>query len=197
LEPRASAQYFAALDQLREHPAVFACPCSRRELARGSHAHACLDGATSLDDPGVAWRVNTRAFPEVVIPDLVAEGFTVNLHREAPDFAIRKKGGRPSYQLACVVDDLLFGITNVGRGQDLLASTAAQSVLSNLLGYPPLFERARFLHHPLVADPAGGKLSKSAGAAGVSGMGGVPVAAVVELAEGWFSSAAASGGPSL
>ncbi len=164
--------YRAALDQLRASGLLFACPCSRRELATGSHQHGCLQGKVSPDTEKVAWRINTRDLAPVKIPDLVqTKPFSVDLHAAMPDFVVRKKDGRPSYQPACVVDDGLFGVNTIGRGQDLLPSTAAQAVLSELMGYGNLFERILFLHHPLLKGSAGAKLSKSAGAESVSGLG--------------------------
>ena len=161
------SRYQEALAQLRDHPAVFACPCTRRELAYGGHAYDCPAAGIDLDRPGVNWRVATRDLPPVVVPDSVrAEGFHVVTHSAIPEFVIRKKDGTPSYQLACVVDDLLFSVNRVGRGQDLLPSTAAQAVLADLLRYCPLFERISFVHHPLLLATDGGKLSKSAGAEG-------------------------------
>ncbi|TXF91454.1 tRNA glutamyl-Q synthetase [Neolewinella aurantiaca] len=164
--------YLSALDQLRASGLLFACPCSRKELAAGRHQHGCLQGKVSLEAENVAWRINTRDLEPVLIPDLIApEGFTVDLHAAMPDFVVRKKDGRPSYQPACVVDDVLFGINTVGRGQDLLPSTAAQAILSEMMGFGDLFQRIRFLHHPLITGEDGDKLSKSAGAEGVSGLG--------------------------
>ena len=157
--------YHAALDHLHRtwltsgaptpaHAAqLFACPCSRKELANGQHAYDCPTAAIPLDRPGVAWRINTRGLP---------------LHEQMPDFAVRKKDGRPSYHLACTVDDLHFGVTHCARGEDLRASTAAQALVSDLLGYPRLADRIRFLHHPLLRDGAG-KLSKSSGVHGRPG----------------------------
>lgn len=161
--------YLAALESLRDSQLVFACPCTRKELALGTHRHGCLRGKVPLETPEVAWRIDTRELPPLVIPDRVnSGGFTVDLQRDIPDFVVRAKAGRPSYQLACTVDDQLYGINTIGRGQDLLPSTAAQTVLSDLLGYESLFERIDFLHHPLITGPDGEKLSKSAGAQGIS-----------------------------
>lgn len=167
---------------------VFACPCSRKDLASGEHRYDCLRGHISLDDVNVAWRLNTRELDPVTIPDLVRpQPFIIDLQATMPDFVIRKKDGRPSYQPACVVDDLLFGISGVGRGEDLLPSTAAQAFLSEALGYGSLFERITFLHHPLITDASGDKLSKSAGAAGVSALREEMTAGeVFEVAEGWL-----------
>ncbi|MFT5990974.1 MAG: glutamyl/glutaminyl-tRNA synthetase [Neolewinella sp.] len=164
--------YLAALDKLRDNNRLFACPCSRKELAAGKHQYGCLQRKVPLNAENVAWRINTRDLAPVNIPDLVqSDNFIIDLHETMPDFVVRKKDGRPSYQPACVVDDVLFGINTVGRGQDLLPSTAAQALLSRLMGFGDLFDRIQFLHHPLIAGQGGEKLSKSAGAEGVSELG--------------------------
>ena len=69
-----------------------------------------------------------------------------------------------AYQFAVAVDDLEQRIGLVIRGEDLLGSTGRQIRLAKLLGRtsPP-----RFLHHPLLRNPDGSKLSKSAGDTGV------------------------------
>jgi len=64
---------------------------------------------------------------------------------------------------ASVVDDLHFGVTHVIRGADLYHSTLAQQWLAQQVGWTD-FQEIRFLHHPLLTDAWGEKLSKSAGA---------------------------------
>lgn len=181
-------RYGEALDQLRNHPLVYACPCTRKELTEGRHAHNCLSAKHSLDKDGVAWRINTREVPTVIIPDLMAgAAFEISLREAMPDFVIRRKNGVPSYQLACTVDDLDQEVNRIGRGRDLLPSTAAQSLLSDLLGFAPLFDRAQFVHHPLVLSGEGGKLSKSAGASGVAGLEDEnSVQEIIKIARSWL-----------
>ncbi len=165
-------RYTAALEHLRHLPgtAVFACPCSRKELAEGGHVHGCLRGQISFDHPTAAWRIDTRG---------------TALHAAMPWFAVRKKDGRPSYQLACTVDDYHYGITTCARGEDLRASTAAQALVSDLLGYPKLEERIRFLHHPLLTE-GGEKLSKSQGSRRVRASGATREE-LFAIAWGWLT----------
>ena len=166
--------YLAALDELRTRAPsqIFACPCSRKELAEGGHLHGCLEGKVDPEQLGVAWRIDTR---------------DTDLHESMPWFAVCKKDGRPSYQLACTVDDMTFGITECARGEDLRASTEAQALLSALLGYPPLRERIRFVHHPLI-ELDGQKLSKSQGSAGVRQAGLTPQE-IFGMARQWLDAA--------
>ena len=142
--------YERALTTLRMNTdRLFACPCTRKQLSGGEHPYDCPTAGISLDRGGVAWRIDTRG---------------TELHARMPDFAVRGKDGVPSYQLACTVDDLHFGITACARGEDLRDSTDAQAMLSDLLGYRRLYDRIRFVHHPLLTDADGGKLSKRRGA---------------------------------
>lgn len=181
-------EYFNALNHLQKSNRLFACPCSRKELYDGRHAYGCLEGKIPLEEEGVAWRINARGLAPVVIPDLVRpKPFVIDVDATMRDFAVQRKDGTPAYQLACTVDDILYGINTIGRGQDLLPSTAAQALLSDLLGYPPLFERIIFVHHPLLSSADGTKLSKSAGAESVSGLGeAFDLAELMRTVEGWL-----------
>jgi glutamyl-tRNA synthetase len=59
-----------------------------------------------------------------------------------------------------VVDDAAMGITDVVRGDDLLASTGRQLLLYEALGVPA----PRFAHVPLVTGEDGQRLAKRHGA---------------------------------
>jgi glutamyl/glutaminyl-tRNA synthetase len=89
--------------------------------------------------------------------------FSMNLSQKMGDFIVRQKNGLPSYQLASLVDDGLFGINCIVRGQDLMNSTAAQIFLAEKLNHTS-FLTTTFWHHPLLTDSRGVKLSKSEGA---------------------------------
>ncbi len=84
--------------------------------------------------------------------------------------------GRPTYQLASVVDDLDLGITHVIRGTDLLPSTPLQVSIARALGAEP----PEYVHHGLLVGDDGRKLSKREQAASVAGLRelGIPPEAV-------------------
>jgi glutamyl-tRNA synthetase len=76
---------------------------------------------------------------------------------------LRRADGFLAYHLATAVDDLLLGISDVVRGNDLWAATAPQvAVIERLGGTPP-----RYWHLPLMHDNAGQRLSKRERAAGL------------------------------
>ncbi len=84
--------------------------------------------------------------------------------------------GRPTYQLASVVDDVDFGITHVIRGTDHLDNAALHSALTRALGAEP----PEYIHHGLLLGPDGTKLSKRHGAASLADLRerGIPAEAV-------------------
>jgi glutamyl-Q tRNA(Asp) synthetase len=73
------------------------------------------------------------------------------------DVVLARKETPTSYHLSVVVDDVLQGVTQVVRGQDLFWSTSVHRLLQALLGLPA----PTYHHHRLVLGPDGRKLSKS------------------------------------
>ncbi|GAA4372036.1 glutamate--tRNA ligase family protein [Hymenobacter koreensis] len=161
-------------DFLRHHSQLLHLPEYNQLLRRlrlvPGLLHASLRSRTQnaevpadLDQPGAAWRAHVQPGVEVTFPDLWQGKTNVPLGRLMPDFVLRKKDGVVAYQLASVADDLRLGTTLIVRGLDLLPSTAAQLWLARQLPETAAFcgPRVRFLHHPLLTDAQGQKLSKS------------------------------------
>lgn len=162
------AEYEAALQTARAaHPALFyACRCSRTALARvaastGHYPGTCQALRLPFDAPDTAWRARVPPATTVSWPDLAQGPQTVELAQELGDFVVRKKDGAAAYQVASVLDDQRLGVNFIVRGQDLRASTAAQLWLADWLPGQAGFTQIQFLHHDLLLDGAGQKLSKS------------------------------------
>ena len=161
-----STLYEAALAKLRDAGHVFACSCSRRELALLQAAAAapeeesfypgtCREGPRYPDRPlAVRFRVPDQA---VEFEDLLQGRFTQNVASSLGDFVVRRRDGLFAYQLAVVVDDAAQGITEVVRGCDLLSNTPRQILLQRALQVPSL----RYMHLPLLTEADGRKLAKS------------------------------------
>ena len=90
-----------------------------------------------------------------------------NLSMPVNDFIVRRKDGIASYQLSSLADDRIFFVSHIARGEDLLESTACQVFIDQQLEMP-WFSKALFWHHPLLKNPDGTKISKSAGQSAVS-----------------------------
>nr|WP_314735384.1 glutamate--tRNA ligase family protein [uncultured Campylobacter sp.] len=94
-----------------------------------------------------------------------AQTQSINLAQILGDFVVWKKDDTPAYNLASLVDDEILGVNLLVRGEDLLACSAAQKYMAQMLGYG--FESSNFIHHGLLAH-GGKKLSKSSRAPAVS-----------------------------
>jgi glutamyl/glutaminyl-tRNA synthetase len=163
--------YREALLGLREQGVLFACNCSRAQIARdaaeGVYPGTCREKGLSLDAPDVSWRVRTDMSLELVVRGLDGQGVRTRLDASMKDFIVRKKDGFPAYQLTSILDDLHFGVDLIVRGQDLWPSTLAQLYLAGLLPGGGAFAEACFYHHDLLKEEGGNKLSKSAGATSI------------------------------
>lgn len=154
--------YEAALDALRRVNAIYACACTRKEIADSSvlgiegpvYPGTCRAGVSN-DRLARAWRARTDSIP-IEFTDRVQGQQSSQLERDIGDFVVRRADGLYAYQLACVVDDAEQGITEIVRGADLLTSTARQIYLQGLLGLPmPVY-----VHLPAAVNARGEKLSK-------------------------------------
>ena len=161
-QSRRAAAHAAALDRLKAAGHVFACTCTRRELADSAIAP---DGAAIY--PGTcraglppgraarAWRLRVGT-ARIAFDDAIQGHVESDLAREAGDFILRRADGLFAYQLAVVVDDAEACITHVVRGADLLLSTARQIHLQGCLGVA----MPAYAHLPVAVNAAGEKLSK-------------------------------------
>lgn len=169
------AAYRAAFERLRVTGQVYACGCTRKEIAdslthvEGSagarplgresvYPGTCRNGLAKGRAPR-AWRVRVGD-ARVAFADLSCGSIAHDLARDTGDFVLLRADGQWAYQLAVVVDDAEAGVTHVVRGADLLDSTPRQIFLQQQLGLPTPVYR----HVPVVAAADGEKLSKQNGA---------------------------------
>jgi glutamyl-tRNA synthetase/glutamyl-Q tRNA(Asp) synthetase len=181
--------YEAALEKLKREGLVYPCYCSRKQLEAENPKSAtgevvyqgkCRRINTSMDtlvptalrcdeQEGTLVPTALRCDGQphnlrVIVPDetihwhdLRLGDFDENPKKQCGDFPIRDRDGQWTYQFAVCVDDIDERITHVVRGEDILSSTARQIALMRMLGRetPPAY-----LHHPLIVDSTGKKLSK-------------------------------------
>jgi len=176
-----SGAYRAALARLETQGLVYACSCSRREIADSVlvpdggfiYPGTCRNGLARGKIPRAT---RLRVSHELIaFEDAVQAKICQDLAAEVGDFVLSRADGLFAYQLAVVVDDAEQGITDVVRGADLVASTPRQIYLQRLLGLPT----PRYLHLPAAVDSNGEKLSKQTRAAPVDERDPVPILAQV------------------
>jgi glutamyl-tRNA synthetase/glutamyl-Q tRNA(Asp) synthetase len=162
------------LDKLTAKGFVYPCTCSRKQL----------QSENPISETGEViyqGKCRTQTAPcsephslRIVIPDKVINwhderlgDFSENPKKQCGDFPIRDRDGFWTYQFAVCIDDLTEGITHIVRGEDIRNSTARQIALSQLISDTcqgdlpiPAYTRPLYLHHPLIVDSSGKKLSK-------------------------------------
>jgi glutamyl-tRNA synthetase len=163
-------RYRTALERLHAAGAIYPCSRSRKDVedaAGAPHDDEPLYPASFRPDPA-------KTIPPLTVPQTVNWRFRVPDGRtlsfadgrlgprsavagtQFGDFLVWRKDDMPSYQLACVVDDAEMKISEVVRGEDLVASTFRQMLVQEALGYPT----PAYYHTPLVTDAAGQRLAK-------------------------------------
>ena len=183
--------YEGALTRLRATHHVYACDCSRKQIAGERYDGHCRDRQLT-DEHGRGLRVRIDPGPER-FEDLLLGPMEHTPADQCGDLLVRDRDGHWTYQFAATVDDVLQGVTHVIRGADLLSSTARQVRLARMLGRRDM---PVYLHHPLVLKPNGEKLSKSAADTGVRELrrAGMTAADVIDLAGQWTGPAFISSG---
>ena len=164
------AHYLEAWRRLREGGFLYACTCSRKDLAQSASApndsddepaypgtcRGRKDLAEFTEPAGVNWRFRVPDGEEIEFSDLNLGRQRYVAGSDFGDFLVWRRDDVPAYQLAVVVDDAAMRVTEVVRGADLLKSTARQLLLLRALGYAA----PDYLHCDLVRDSAGARLAK-------------------------------------
>lgn len=161
LESAYLADYESALNSLTSH--TYPCTCSRKHWQAQAK-----NGALGAIYPRFCahQRLSASAKPHAIrlsLPDTVLCFHDRLLGKQCyhaqqtiGDPILKRRDGDIAYALAVVIDDAAQGVTDVVRGQDLLATTIIQQHLQTLLQLPTL----RYLHLPLALNAQGKKLSK-------------------------------------
>ena len=139
---------------------------ARSFLERASDSR-CSRSSSSSRMP--CWRFKVPEENIVAFDDAFAGHYKQDVSRTLGDFPLARDEFGAGYTLACAVDDLLMGVTEVVRGDDLLAATPAQILLARaLLGsssslFPLPSSLPTYCHVPLVVGKDGKRLAKRHG----------------------------------
>ena len=181
--------YALALKQLAENDLLYPCFCTRTEIQAEikNAGHAPHPGDPAGDGPpypgtcrkldkkeraekfreGAAYALRLDVLKAMVMAEHANGGKALTwLDSHAGiqacdpsalgDIVLARKDTPTSYHLAVVLDDHFQGVTLVTRGHDLFPSTHVHRVLQAVLDIPA----PRYLHHKLIADETGRRLSK-------------------------------------
>ena len=156
---------------------IYACSCSRSEIARATgrsegelrYPGTCRNKELPLDAPDTALRLKIPS-DMMSAMDLLQGDLKDDPALSCGDIVIRDRQGSWTYQFCVVIDDLEQGVNLIIRGQDLLSSTSRQLALRQILS--PGSNQPQFLHHPLLSYGDGHKLSKRIGSQAISTLRG-------------------------
>jgi glutamyl-Q tRNA(Asp) synthetase len=171
--------YKAAINELAKLDMVYPCFCSRSEIKAeimraGNAPHeedqSIYPGTCRRLSPeerkakieqnlSYAWRLNIRAaskkFGNLFWDDIRLGKHTVPVGIIG-DVVLARKDTPTSYHLSATLDDHIQRIGLVTRGEDLVNATHVHKILQVLLG----LKSPKYLHHPLILDSNGVRLSK-------------------------------------
>ncbi|BCD68017.1 glutamate--tRNA ligase [Nitratiruptor sp. YY09-18] len=155
--------------KLLDEGKAFACFCTAEELEQerqkakeekrpyrysGKCENITLQEASQRGEPFVV-RIKKPderlCFEDKIKGDLCFDPFEVD------SFVILRADGRATYNFACAIDDMLYDITLVIRGEDHLSNTPKQIHVRKLLGYD---KEIAYAHLPIILNEAGKKMSK-------------------------------------
>ena len=184
------AFYRERLERLREQGLAYPCACTRRDV---ENAQSAPHAGEQLFYPGTCrgrfatwaaalaacepprlpcWRFRAPEGETVAFADAIAGPYAQDVAGTLGDFPLARDADGAGYTLAAVADDLAMGVTEVVRGDDLLAATPAQILVARALGG----REPAYCHVPLVVGPDGRRLAKRHGDTRVAAYraGGVP-----------------------
>lgn len=159
------AEAHAMLLVLKDAGHLYACTCSRKQAAECP----CRELDLPFDARETTWRLRVPDTCPITLKNWPTGSIHLDLRSALRDPVLRQRNGSPAYQLASLADDVRFRTSLIVRGEDLLPSSTCQIHLAGLLRLDE-FSDVRFLHHPLITDTDGRKLSKSEGATSLRAM---------------------------
>ncbi len=167
-------QNFAA-KLLQDHKA-FACFCTPEDLEKerqkaieqkrayrysGKCEEIGLEDAKKRNEPFVV-RIKKPNEP-IVFEDIIKGKLQFNPD-EIDSFIILRADNTPTYNFACAIDDMLYDISLIIRGEDHLSNTPKQIHIRKSLGYD---KEISYAHLPIILNKDGKKMSKRDNASSV------------------------------
>jgi glutamyl-Q tRNA(Asp) synthetase len=176
------ADYQGALDRLRRLGVLYPCFCSRKDIAAAVSAPHGPEGpiypgtcralpaelAQARQERGDPYALRldvakARAMMGPVTFQDQREGTVEARPETLGDVVLARRDAPASYHLCVTVDDHLQGVTLVTRGVDLFHATHIHRLLQAILD----LNIPTYLHHLLLTNAAGERLSKRDGAVAI------------------------------
>lgn len=156
-------QQFASM--LIEQNKAFYCYCTKEFLESKKEEAIAQKRAFRYDD---SWAELQKG--ENVKPVIRLRGSDKNMFfedkikgridfesNELDSFVILRDDGVPTYNFACAIDDMIYDISFIVRGEDHVSNTPKQMLVQGYLGYD---KKIDYAHLPIILGEDGKKMSK-------------------------------------
>ena len=167
--------YREVVKKLLEEGNAYRCYSTKEEIDQYKNKFLKLGKTTKFVSP---WREKTNHYKKndlhvvrLKVPEIGkirvkdnVQGDIIWRCEDLDDLILLRSDGSATYNLAAVVDDHYFNISDVIRGDDHLTNTARQCLIYNALNW----ETPNFSHIPLIHGFDGKKLSKRHGAVSIN-----------------------------
>ena len=162
--------------KLLQDKKAFACFCTPEELEKerqkakeekrayrysGKCEEITVEEAAKRAEPFV---IRIKKPNETIEFDDILKGKMRFEPNEVDSFVILRADGRPTYNFACSIDDMLHDISFIIRGEDHLSNTPKQIHIRKSLGYE---KDITYAHLPIILNQDGKKMSKRDAASSV------------------------------
>ncbi len=148
---------------------AFACFCTpeileaKREVAKAAKTAYRYDGTCRyLSDEEVLDNESPfvvrikKPEEDIIFTDLI-KGELRFAPDDIDDFVIMRVDKTPTYNFACALDDMMYDISTVIRGEDHVSNTPKQILIHRYLGYD---KEIHYAHLPIILNESGKKMSK-------------------------------------
>lgn len=171
--------YQEVFHKLKQNDLVYPCFCSRKQLEaenpRSEAGEIIYLGKCKKQGNLLTIYDNAPHNTRFRITDKITKWidyrlgkFQENPASQCGDFPIQDRDGFFTYQFCVCVDDLEQHTTHIVRGEDIRNSTARQinlcekicEVAGGTANIPTTYKKPLYLHHALIVDSQGKKLSK-------------------------------------
>ena len=183
--------YLLALAKLDEENLIYPCFCTRAKITEEiERAGIAPSGYGEAVYPGICKKLTAAEIEELIekgqVPalrlDMAAafrrtgiiewkdheKGKVRSDPRVHGDIVLARKDIKTSYHLSATIDDHLQGITLVTRGEDLAGVTDIHRLLQEILN----LNEPEYLHHKILKDKRGKKLSKRSSSTSIQSLRG-------------------------
>ena len=158
-------QHNIIANELIKNKKAFYCYCTKEFLAQKKEEAIKEGRAFRYDD---SWALQCKDINPNPVIRLKGASSSISFFdeikgeckfsaNEIDSFVIIREDGIPTYNFACSIDDMIYDISYIIRGEDHTSNTPKQILIRDSLGYK---KEIQYAHLPIILNQNGKKMSK-------------------------------------